>query len=204
MKPTKHELIKYYDDRYRRNKTSWESDERDRLMYKHVRDEPHGTILDVGSGTGHSLKILYRRFGDASEYHALDLSDEALKLAKAKIPHLITHQGFVESLDLDLFDLVLCMGTAEHFIDLEVGLAKLKNISRTLYLEVPNCLAYSPGDQSFRKTAIGSHQYEWHLPRDIWEQIILGAGFEIKKEITGPIDSCKFIWLLTTSNRENG
>ena len=153
--------------------------------------------MDYGCGNGHMLAYI-RDFAPENYYYGLDISEVALRLAKAKVKE---GTFFTELPDDDVkYDIIIIMGTAEHLEDPQ---ATLLEISKSLadngiiYLEVPNCLSYSDSNiEGFRKTNQGSDQVEWHLKRSSWENIINYAGLEIIENIKGPSPTYEFIWVL--------
>jgi 2-polyprenyl-3-methyl-5-hydroxy-6-metoxy-1,4-benzoquinol methylase len=95
-------------------------------------------------------------------------------------------------------DVITILGVLEHFDD-------LRNIKMfadhlypkgILYIEVPNCLAYSNSkDEGWRKTTGGTGQTEWHLTRNSWERNLYRNGLIIEKALTGKSPYWEFVWI---------
>lgn len=194
----RNDLIKEYDDWYRRKPHKWTSHKRNQFMLKVMRKYQAPTsVLDVGCGNGHTLAAIQGEYPDAQLY-AMDISQEALALTNDKVSGAYLINEFLDQTEFDTaFDWVICMGVAEHFENLEPSLARLKELTGGFcYLEIPHCLSYSPGSETFRRLSCGSRQWEWHLTRETWEQLILAAGFEFVEVRTGNNPAWEFVYVL--------
>lgn len=195
------ELVTEYDDYFKENPAKWTGLKRNRFaagVITEYLNKPK-RILDVGCGNGHTLKHFKRVYPDAKLY-GLDISPVACKIASDNVRGSTIATGFIEDFDMGCeFDLILCMGVAEHFQDIEAGFAAMKRLlskKGVLYLEIPNCLSYSPGEAGYRRLAGGSRQMEWHLSRPVWETIISQCGFEVVQSVTGDHPAWEFVWIL--------
>jgi len=185
----------FYDIIYLTNPHKWESESRNAFAYEQVKEYNPNSIIDVGCGSGHTLKYFSDKFPNATCY-GTDLSSEAVWLANNKLPCEYFTGDFMEQ-ELPHCDLALCMGVAEHFEKLVDFLVKLGNTADIIYLEVPNCLSYSESkEEGFRMTNEGSDQEEWHLTHDEWEKRIGYAGLKILKAIQGQTKATEFVWVL--------
>jgi len=191
-------LVKEYNDWFQRLPHKWTSHERNAFMLNVLRQYPDPQILiDVGCGNGHTLKAIQDAYPECRLY-AMDISQKALALVNDKVQGVYTVNSFLDQTSLGLkFDWVLCMGVAEHFEQLQESLRRLKSLTGGYcYMEIPNCLSYSPGEETYRRLARGSRQWEWHLTREIWEQQLYSAGFEIVEELVGENPAWEFVWVL--------
>ena len=191
-------LIAEYDDWYKRKPKKWTSHARNLFMINKITQyPPPRNLLDVGCGNGHTLQAVQGVYPDCQLY-GMDISREALALTRKKVEGIQTIHKFVDQADLKMkFEWVLCMGVAEHFEDLMPSLKRLKALTGSYcYMEIPHCLNYSPGEETYRRLSSGSRQWEWHLTRDTWEQHLYAAGFEIVEAITGENRAWKFVWVL--------
>lgn len=192
-----------YDQRYLDNPEKWaDTPERNEAAYqhlrKHLKHEPE-SVIDVGCGNGHTLAFLQKKWPNAA-FWGIDLSREALKLAAAKTENVILVQTALEHWENELqFEVVVCLGTAEHFVDLTGSLSAMKRLIKPGgygYIEVPHNLAYSPGEQGFRRLERGSRQIEWHLERDTWEKLLFEAELEIQGAYVGDREMWRFLWVV--------
>lgn len=186
-----------YDDWYRNNPKKWTEPNRNEFLVSALEGySSPKNIIDIGCGNGHTLERLSSAFPDA-ELYGLDLSGEALKLVKERLPNATTIHSTLKGYTGNRFDLVVCMGTGEHFEDLDKNLVLLKRLThRICYFEVPNNLSYDPGEETYRRLSKGSQQWEWHLPKKAWEAKLLKAGFRILEGFTGQKVTWEFIWIL--------
>jgi len=198
---TNAELIKKYDEYYTKNKDKWSSDDRNRLAYDTVAEYiPEPTeILDVGCGNGHTLEYFQKRHAAAKMY-GIDLSQVAIDIAKAKVVDGKLEATFLaEYTPRRKFQVIVCLGSAEHFTDLEGDLKKMKSLLKkggVCYVEIPNNLAYDDGEHTFRQLGCGSRQFEWHLSKEEWEAKLIEAGFEIVKFYRRNKPQWEFCWVL--------
>jgi len=188
-------LVAEYDDYFRKNSHKWAEDDRNAfaldVLNKHVSSI--NKVLDVGCGNGHTLAYFMQHWD--SKFYGIDLSPVACQIASET--GAIIYTGFIEDMPPMKFDVILCMGVAEHFLDIVEGLKKIKSLlNGVLYLEVPDCLSYSPGEEGYRRLSVGSRQMEWHLSKKTWENKISTAGLQIKKCYEGKKPHWKMIWVL--------
>lgn len=195
------ELIKKYDEYYTTDKGKWAVVERDKLAYEAVKQfvpEPL-EILDVGCGNGHTLEYFKKRHSPAKLY-GIDLSQVAVDLCTQKLPDGVFDAVFLtEYSTRKKFQVIICLGSAEHFRELEENLKKMKSLLKkdgVCYVEIPNNLSYDKGEHTFRQLRGGSRQYEWHLSKEEWEAKFIEAGFEIKKFYRRNRPQWEFCWIL--------
>lgn len=198
---TKEDVKKEYDNLYKTHPTKWADSTRSVFMANAIKElvPAPKTIIDIGCGIGTALETMGKYFPDA-ELHGLDPSEEAVKLAEAKLPSGTFYAEFLEDFKTKKkFDVVICLGVAEHVEDLPEFLKSLKTLIKKdgiLYFEVPHNLIYSRGPKTFRRIKIGTRQVEWHLELRDWEKKLMDAGFEVIKRYRGLKPSWEFIWIL--------
>jgi len=198
---TKENVKKEYNELYKTHPTKWADTSRSVFMANAIKElmPAPKTIIDVGCGIGAALETMHIHFPEADLY-GLDPSEEAIALAKARVPDGTFYAEFLEDLkSKKKYDVVICLGVAEHVEDLPEFLKSLKTLIKKdgiLYFEVPHNLIYSRGPKTFRRLTVGSRQVEWHLELRDWEKKLLEAGFEIVKRYRGLKSSWEFIWVL--------
>ncbi len=198
---TKEDVKKEYDNLYKTHPTKWADSTRSVFMANAIKElmPAPKTIIDIGCGIGTALETMGKYFPDA-ELHGLDPSEEAIKLAEAKLPSGTFYAEFLEDFKTKKkFDIVICAGTAEHVEDLPEFLKFLKTLIKKdgiLYFEAPHNLIYSIGPKTYRRLRVGSRQVEWHLDLRDWEKKLLEADFEVIKRYRGKKPSWEFIWIL--------
>lgn len=198
---TKEDVKKEYDELYKSNPTKWADITRSVFAAKVIKEFAPApkAMIDVGCGIGAALETMRAHFPEADLF-GLDPSEEAVALAKAGVPDGTFYAEFLEDLkSKKKYDVVFCLGVAEHVENLPEFLKALKNLIKKdgiLYLEVPHNLIYSRGPKTFRRIKIGTKQVEWHLELKDWEKKLTEAGFEIAKRYRGLRSSWEFIWVL--------
>jgi SAM-dependent methyltransferase len=188
--------VEFYNKIYSDNPLVWDAPQRDAQAYialsRHI-DKPD-TLLDIGCGNGHTIRYLMYFWKDTA-YCGIDYSDEAIRVAKYRVPEADFYCTSFEEFPEELFDVVTVMGVAEHFYDLPLFFSRLRKFSKLAYIECPNCLATSDScEEGYRRG--GSDQMEWHLRKETWEGIIKDAGWQITDSIKGEIPAVEFIWVM--------
>lgn len=205
IKMDKEKLIKMYDQYYTKDSRKWSNSERNRLAFEttsHYCPEP-AEILDIGCGIGHTLAYYQTRHCKAKMY-GIDLSPVAIELAKQQVADGNFQATFIgDYSSRKKFEVILCMGSAEHFENLVPDLKKLKSLLKKdgiAYIEVPNNLLYSKGEHAFRQLRTGSRQWEWHLSKTEWEDRFAEAGLAIKKFYRRNRPQWEFCWILESAD----
>lgn len=204
--------VEFYNNIFIQNPNKWANVERDFNAFRAVsqcvrvltggrvlpfKEEPE-RMMDVGCGNGHTIAFFKNQWPN-TEYTGVDISDVALEIARERIPDA----KFSQELPLGNWDVITVMGVAEHFEDPVRELHRIGtrlSPDGVLYLEVPNCLAYSDElKEGFRQTRAGSGQNEWHWRRETWERAILDADFEIVRKLSAATPAWEFCWVLKLS-----
>ena len=98
-------------------------------------------VLDIGCGTGRFSQALPSRFS----YTGVDFSQKAIELARKRFAKPNIRFCVADALKLPFheseFDIVICLGSLEHFPDMHQCLLEMKRVTRSggkIYIEVPN------------------------------------------------------------------
>lgn len=215
-KPTLEELIQEYNALFRDNPKRWDSLKRDDYAWKVISlywkatrsgEEQPRTMLDIGCGSGHTIAYFLNRW-PLTKYYGLDLSEEVIKFAQSRVPRAQFLVGALEQIEFRTrFDIIIVIGVLEHFKD---PVRALQDVRRFLapeglaYIEVPNCISYSePGrGEGFRLTAKSDNpQWEWHLFRRSWKELIKKSGLAVSLSLKGLERSGEFVWVLANEQR---
>jgi ubiquinone/menaquinone biosynthesis C-methylase UbiE len=105
------------------------------------------SILDVACGGGYFLRQLACVFGSAAHFQGIDLSKEALAIARREFPGAIYHLSAAEKMPFESasFDLITCLGSLEHFLDIPSALTEIRRVLRpggAFVAMVPNIMWY--------------------------------------------------------------
>lgn len=100
-----------------------------------LRDMKISSILDVGCGTGRSLRWYSEHIPDAS-LTGIDRSPDLLELAREYLPNAVLQQGKAESLPFedDVFDMVCATGMLHHVSDPDQCIKEMFRVSRLAVL----------------------------------------------------------------------
>ena len=141
-------------------------------------------LLDVSCGTGSLLASAQER-GVGSV--GIDLSDQAVKLAKRVAPGAEVTVGAGETLPFRdaSFDFVICLGSLEHFLDMGQGLEEMKRVAKPsgrFCIMVPN--------QDFIGWKVMGHQgtaqqdiNEHLLPLSDWHRLFAQHGLAVRQVV---------------------
>jgi len=167
---------KYYDDLYCKNQ---EKTMRPIGTYKIFLDyldvKPGGKLLDIACGPGNLLKNAQ----DAQlTTYGLDISIEALKIAHKTSPNSKIFLALGEHLPFsnDYFDYITCLGSLEHFADIDLA---LKEMVRVASKYAKYCIVVPNINYKF---GAGTDQIEEKLlTLDQWKNILQKNGLKIVK-----------------------
>jgi SAM-dependent methyltransferase len=140
--PTPQEIKNWYNTLYSsRGQESMRPYEAYIDIIKSMNIEKGKLLLDISCGTGFLLKAAnnagLRTFG-------VDISDEAVKIAKTTSPESLVEVAMGEDLGIfenEKFDYISCLGSLEHFLDKEKGLREMLRVAKStakFCIMVPN------------------------------------------------------------------
>jgi len=97
-------------------------------------------LLDASCGTGFLLLSAINR---GLSTWGIDISDEAVKIARNTSPESIIEVGKGEDIQFEtgMFEYVTCLGALEHFLDMDQGLQEMRRVmtdSGWICIMVPN------------------------------------------------------------------
>jgi SAM-dependent methyltransferase len=179
--PTKQQIKDWYNRRYAsRGLESMRPPEAYSLFLDHLDPKPGGRLLDVSCGVGFLLREASRR---GVMTVGVDLSQEAIRHARETSPTSLVAVGRGEELALAgrKFDYVTCMGSLEHFLDMDQGLREMRRVARpgaTFCLMVPNS-RYLFWLMKGRRGTEQQDLNENLMPLNGWKRLFLQNGFEI-------------------------
>ncbi len=143
-----------------------------------------GRLLDVSCGTGSLLAAARERGVEAV---GIDLSDEAVRLAKRAVPsaEVVVGAGEALAFEEDSFDYVTCLGSLEHFLDMGQGLEEMKRVAQPaarFCIMVPNrdFIGWNVlGHQGTAQQDINEHL----LPLSAWRRLFEQHGLAVRRVV---------------------
>lgn len=170
-------LVESYDAIYKSDPTRWtvEHDACDQFVLKLLRPLAGKRLLDVGCGNGLTLAAAARLGADT---HGVDFSAEGLALAKRNSPQteFVKADGCRMPLTSADFDLVLNVGSLEHYLDPALGVREMRRVVRPdgrVLILVP--------DFSLREKQLGVQEYELIWSERKWAGTIERNGLRIER-----------------------
>ncbi len=104
----------------------------------------NGSLLDAGCGEGHLLKQI-EKANPSLELYGIDITENAVKNAKKKVPNAVIEQGNLLEMDKkfgkEYFDIVVCSEVLEHVSQYKLVIKNLENVLKTsgcLIVTFPN------------------------------------------------------------------
>jgi ubiquinone/menaquinone biosynthesis C-methylase UbiE len=182
-KLTKQEIQNWYNNKHKifKEKT-WRPYEAYPIFLNYLKAEEGKKLLDIGCGTGYLLKAAEEK---GLIVYGIDISEEAVNIAKEIAKKSIITVNEAENLKFkdNLFDYITCLGSLEHFIDIEKAIKEILRVSKNdavILIMVPN------KDYifwKFKKTK-GTDQQEINemlLDLKTWEKFLMKNGLLINK-----------------------
>lgn len=144
-------------------------------------------VLDIACGGGFMLRDLSNY---AEELYGLDISDNALRIARQKLPDAKLFSGSAEELPFEdsFFDLVTCLGSLEHFLHPEKALEEAKRVLKsrgTFLVMVPNIVWWKDILAVLKTgTRVQRNQAnEIFCSLGEWQEMIETAGFKVEETV---------------------
>lgn len=111
-----------------------------RQVFAYLGSVSGGNILDVGTGTGHLLKVAKE---SGLKVYGTDISPEAIRVSKENVPEAGLRVAPGENLPFPdkFFDYVVCFGSLEHFLDMDKGMSEMVRVAKPeakFMIVVPN------------------------------------------------------------------
>ncbi len=143
-------------------------------------------VLDVACGGGYFLQELGRCYGPYAKLTGIDLSNEALLIARKEYPAADYRLSPAETVPFasGSFDAVTCLGSLEHFLNIEQALAEIKRVLRSggMFLAmVPNIMWYRDilSVLFTKKRKSRNQTHELFASYGEWKEMLEQNGFEV-------------------------
>lgn len=137
----KEKIKDYYNNRYKKGQEkSFRPTNAFNIYLNYLDVKKEKKLLDVACGAGYLLKIAESR---GLETYGVDISEEAIKIAKkiAKKSKIMVDRGEKLEYSDNFFDYVFCIGSLEHFLDMDKGIKEMVRVSKEnakICIVVPN------------------------------------------------------------------
>lgn len=177
---SKEEIRWWYNEKYYNGSDSKRPYGAYPVFLGYLRCGKAGALLDVACGRG-SLLLAASKIGLST--FGIDISEEAVKIARTASPSSVITCGSGEDIRYGdkVFDYVTCLGSLEHFSDINKGLSEMKRVAKdnaTFCIMVPNSqfVVWKISGKS------GTEQQDINeklLSLRQWKDIFLSNGFRI-------------------------
>ena len=147
------------------------------LNYLRIKNNSGKSLLDVACGTG---KFIDRALMRGLRCSGIDISTKAIEFAKKRYPNCDLRVGASEQLPWAnaSFDYVTCLGSLEHFLDMDLALKEMVRVCRPdarMLIMVPNI------DYPYTKGTEQKDIKETLLSLDGWKTVLESNGLYIDK-----------------------
>lgn len=194
-------------DAYKERKLTDIQEEYDRLFVEQpIRDEDRGYawhaqtvlkyqpgvshLLDIACGGGYFLSIFNQHAGQRAKITGMDISGEALRIARGQCPSAELLMGSAEALPFDAgqYDAITCLGSMEHFKDIPQAVSEIIRISvphARVFILVPNMFWYRDiAAVLFSGTRVQRNQtHERFQSWGEWVEMLETAGLSVIKTL---------------------
>jgi len=148
-------------------------------------------VLDIACGGGYFLREIRDLKGAGNvELYGADISSVALEKAKIECPEAKYLVTVAEDMPFEntFFDTITCLGSMEHFLDIEKALGEMKRIAKDdalFYIMVPNMFWYKDIFSVLcSKTRIQRNQtQERFLTQGEWIELIESGGLKVSQTL---------------------
>lgn len=148
------------------------------------------SVLDVACGGGFFLKELRRVYGDLIQLNGTDLSGEALAIARTECPSANFCLSPAETMPFESksFDVVTCLGSLEHFLNIGQAVAEVKRTLRDdgiFVAMVPNIMWY----QDILAVLVTKNRKSRNQTHELfasygeWKEMFEISGFEVVQSL---------------------
>ena len=179
-KVTKVEIKEYYE-RYHieRKENSWRPLEAYRLIQKYLNMKKGKKLLDIGCGTGYLLKTAELK---GVITYGIDISKEAVNISEtiANNSQLSVADGEKLPFCDGCFDYITCLGTLEHFLDVNKGVQEMARVSKNsavICIMLPNVNFFGWGPQNKGTRQINEFLFDLRG----WSGVLKKNGLVIRK-----------------------
>jgi ubiquinone/menaquinone biosynthesis C-methylase UbiE len=179
-KHTHEQVANFYNDEYYSNTNAITTSTHLRKLAKKIAPQRDDCLLDIACGTGAWLSAISPCSDNAV---GMDISEKAIRVCRKTLAHDRFCIGLGEKLPFrnDIFDLITCLGSLEHFLDQPLALREIRRVAKPsakILILVPNSgfLTYRLG--IFKGTnQIGIHETIRSI--DDWIQMFTDAGLTV-------------------------
>lgn len=177
------EIKEWYNQRYLSlGENAWRPPEAYPLFLDYINIIPGKKLLDIGCGVGYLLKFADKR---GLESYGVDVSDEGVKVAKKVSPNSNIIVGKGEDLKFpdNYFDYLTCLGSLEHFLDLNKGVNEMFRVAKKdaqVLIVVPNAnfiLWKIKGEKGTNQQDVKENLFTLKQ----WKNIFTESGFNVVK-----------------------
>jgi SAM-dependent methyltransferase len=180
---TEQEIKDWYNKRYAsRGKGSMRPYESYPIILDYLDVSKGKSLLDVSCGIGFLLLAASKRGLKTS---GIDISDEAVKIAKGVSPDSAIFEGKGEDLRFEdkTFDYVTCLGSLEHFLDINKGLHEMRRVAKD---DARFCIMVPNSNFIYWKflRKLGTEQQDINetlLPLNEWQRVFAANGLKVIK-----------------------
>lgn len=157
-------------------------------LIKKTTGLPEGSLLDIGSGTGHFSHIMKE---DGWKVKGVEINDKARELAVSSFDLEIIDPGEISSLKENSFDCITLWHVLEHFHDpfkYASEVIRLLKPEGICVIASPNCDSYDAKYYRENWAAFDVPRHLWHFTTHTFRIFSSKTGFTVENKKTLPLD----------------
>jgi SAM-dependent methyltransferase len=161
---------------------------RKRKLICKVTGLKNGTILDIGSGTGHFLSVMKK---EGWQIKGIEINNQAREFSIAEFGLEILPPENIGSLPAGSFDAITLWHVLEHFQDpfnYAAEIFRMLKPGSFCLIALPNCSSYDAIHYKDFWAAYDVPRHLWHFTPDTFKTFAEKSGFSINSIRTLPLD----------------
>jgi SAM-dependent methyltransferase len=161
---------------------------RKRSIVKNFTVLKKGTLLDIGSGTGHFLSEMKNAGWTAS---GIEINEKAREFSGSETGVQVIPPGMISSLSSESFDCITMWHVLEHFqepFEYASEVFRLLKPGGSLIVALPNCSSYDALHYREYWAAYDVPRHLWHFTPATFNLFANKAGFKLKSTRSLPLD----------------
>lgn len=161
---------------------------RKRVRVKRFTKLERGSLLDIGSGTGHFLSVMK---AEGWEVKGVEINARAREFSAAKFGLDVSSPDDIDKLPSASFDCITLWHVLEHFSDPETYMGEIRRLLKpdgACVIALPNCSSYDAAHYEKYWAAYDVPRHLWHFTPDTFSSFAKKCGFEVVTTGALPFD----------------
>jgi 2-polyprenyl-3-methyl-5-hydroxy-6-metoxy-1,4-benzoquinol methylase len=166
-----------------------------------ITAKKQGSLLDIGSGTGHFGNTMKR---GGWQVKGIEINDKAREFSKSQFGLDVISPDEISSLKPESFDCITLWHVLEHFHDPFNYAAEINRLLKSggvCVIALPNCSSFDAEHFGKFWAAYDVPRHLWHFNPVTFRRFADKAGFKVEKTLSLPLD---VFYISTLSEKYSG